>query len=46
MASDPNPKTTPTDPPHHHTLATTLKSPLTPTILRALSILFPTNSRT
>ena len=44
MAS--NPKTTPTHPLHHHTLATILKSPPTPSTLRALSILFPSTSRT
>ena len=44
----PNPKSPPslTHPPHHHTLATILKSPPTPSTLRALSILFPFTRRT
>ncbi len=43
MSSNPKTHTPLTHPPHHHTLATILKSPPTPSTLRALSILFPTS---
>jgi hypothetical protein len=46
MASNPKPTPAPTHPLHCHTLATILKSPLTPSTLRALSILFPSTYRT
>ena len=46
MASNPKPTPAPTHPLHCHTLATILKSPPTPSTLRALSILFPFISRT
>jgi hypothetical protein len=45
MASTPKTNPTPNSP-HPHTLATILKSPPTPSTLRALSILFPFISRT
>ena len=45
MSSTAKSTPTPTTPPHHRTLATILKSPPTPSTLRARALLFPFTSR-